>query len=400
MNKLKTFLMLSLAVLVSNIMIRDASAAEPAFSIAWSEYPSWSVFGVATVIKVNGEPLVDGRQGVQGSIEKKWGVDIVLKEADYDSCITMYGAGQCDAACLTNMDSLNPALGRKSVAIMPTSTSFKADALLVTPAIQKLSDLRGKKVYMLAKSVSEYFFTRLLEVNKENERDFKVANMDPGAAALAMQQRNPEFDAIVVWNPFVLSTLDSRKDVRRLGDSEVIPGEITDMVTMAQDSLDRPGGRQAACAIADAYYTVCKYLADPKTQDDTLIALGEKFTKPEPDGTRGKMNAKQMELCCRQSRFYATPEQGIHLFTGGNVFPWSREVKDTSSLFTNAGFKPGGKDITAKTHKEIMAVVMDFCLAKEIIPKKPTIGYGTRQEVPDARLRFDPSYMKEVAGKK
>lgn len=370
-----------------------AYAAEaPAFSIAWSEYPSWSVFGVATVIKVNGEPLVDGAPGKLGVIEKKWGVDIVLKEADYDSCITMYGAGQCDAACLTNMDSLNPALGRKSVAIMPTSTSFGADALLVTPAIQKLSDLHGKKVHMLAKSVSEYFFTRLLEANKENERDFKVTNMDPGAAATAMQQGQSGFDAIVVWNPFVLSTLDNRKDVRRLGDSEVIPGEITDMVTMGQDSLDKPGGKEAACAIADAYYTVCKYLADPKTQDDTLIALGEKFSK---------LNAKQMAVCCRQTRFYATPEQGIHLFTGGNVFPWDREPKSTSALFTNAGFKPGGKDITAKTHKEIMAVVMDFCLAKEIIPKKPTIGYGTRQAVPDARLRFDPSYMKEVmAGKK
>src|ERR1051325_586332 len=46
----------------------------PTFSLAWSEYPSWSVFGVASELG-----LIDGRQGHQGELEKKWGVDIVLE---------------------------------------------------------------------------------------------------------------------------------------------------------------------------------------------------------------------------------------------------------------------------------------------------------------------------------
>jgi hypothetical protein len=53
--------------------------------LAWSEYPSWSVFGVA-----DKEGLLDGKEGAQGSIEKKWNVDIVLNYAEYDPCLTMY----------------------------------------------------------------------------------------------------------------------------------------------------------------------------------------------------------------------------------------------------------------------------------------------------------------------
>src|SRR4051812_33100189 len=52
-----------------------AFAAAPQFSLAWSEYPSWSVFGVAHMQK-----LIDGAAGKQGPLETKWNIDIVLKE--------------------------------------------------------------------------------------------------------------------------------------------------------------------------------------------------------------------------------------------------------------------------------------------------------------------------------
>ena len=85
----------------------------PSFSLAWSEYPSWSVFGVA-----HEKGLINGEKGKLGPIEKKYNVDIVLKEADYDTCLTLFGTGTVDASCQTNMDSLAPALGRDSVVIL------------------------------------------------------------------------------------------------------------------------------------------------------------------------------------------------------------------------------------------------------------------------------------------
>lgn len=341
-------------LLLSAFGFSALAAAPPSFSLAWSEYPSWSVFGVAHVQK-----LIDGRAGRLGPIEKKWNVDIVLKEAEYDPCLSMYGSAQCDAVCITDMDVLNPALSRPSVIILPTSTSYGADALIVENRIGDIKALRGKKVYGLAKSVSEYCFVRNLELLGEKEADFKFSNMDPGAAAVAMQQKQKDIEAIVVWNPFVLETLNKRKDVKVLFDSTKIPNEIIDCVAVAQTSLDKPGGKDFACAVIETYYELNKRLADPKTADDTLVALGEKFSH---------LNLESMKKVVQQTKFYSTPKQGLDVLTGPEL-------------------------------PQIMKRVVDFCVSHEITSKAPKVGYGTKQEAADAALRFDPSYLKVVAEK-
>ena len=327
----------------------------PVFSLAWSEYPSWSTFGVANEVKI-----IDGKKGKMGSVEKKWGVDIVLKEADYDSCLVMYGANNCDAVCITNMDVLNPSLTRASVAILPTSTSHGADACIVPNTIKDVKQLKGKKVYGLAKTVSEYCFVRNLELLGEKEKDYKFTNMDPAAAAMAMQQKRKGFDAIVVWNPFVLETLNKRKDTRVLFDSTTIPGEIIDMVAVAQKSLDKPGGDKFACAVIDAFYQINKRMANPATHDDTLIALGEKFSN---------LDLASMTEVVKQTKFYSDADQGLEVINGEPL-------------------------------SEIMKRVVSFCHSHEIVPKAPAVGYGAKDKAPNAALRFDPTYIEMVkAGK-
>ena len=358
---------IALVVVFCGIMSVATAGETPSFSLAWSEYPSWSAFGVASEVG-----LIDGKQGALGPIEKKWGVDIVLKEADYDPCLMLYGAGQCDAVCITNMDALSPSLRVPSVMILPTSTSYGADALIVSKDINEVKQLRGKKVYGLAKTVSEYCFVRNLELLGEKETDYEFSNMDPGAAALAMQQKQKGYDAIVVWNPFVLETLNKRKDARVLFDSTKIPGEIIDSVVVSQKSLDKPGGKEFACAVIDAFYAINKRMAAPATRDDTLVALGEKFSH---------LNLDSMKKVVKQTVFYSTPDSALALFGGGRSFP-TDDVKTERKL------------------KDIMDGVVKFCVSHEIVPETPKVGYGTKKDAPDAALRFDPSYIKEVVNKK
>lgn len=331
-----------------------AKAKVPSFSLAWSEYPSWSTFGVAHVVK-----LIDGREGQLGPIEEKWKVDIVLKEAEYDPCLTLYGAAQCDAVCITDMDVLNPALSRPSVVILPTSTSYGADACIVPASITDVKALKGKKVYGLAKSVSEYCFVRNLEILGEKESDYQFSNMDPGAAAVAMQQKQAGIEAIVVWNPFVLETLNKRPDTRVLFDSTKIPNEIIDTVVVAQASLDKPGGSDFACAVIETFYAINERMADPKTGDQTLVALGEKFSH---------LDLASMKKVVEQTKFYSNPSAGLAVLTGQEL--------------------PG-----------IMQKVVAFCVSHQITASTPKVGYGTKQDAPDAVLRFDPSYIKLAAAK-
>lgn len=324
-----------------------AGGPPPVFSLAWSEYPSWSVFGVA-----NKEGLLDKSEGGLGSIEKKWNVDIVLNQAEYDPCLSQYGANQADAVCITNMDILAPSLKRASVAILPTSTSVGADACIAV-GINDIDGLKGKTTWGLEKSVSQYAFERVLELKGKNPKDFPFKNQDPGVAATGMQASQAEFQSIMVWNPFVMQTLRTRKESKVLFDSSSIPEEIIDMVVVGKDSLAKPGGTRFAYAIVDAYYAVNKLIADEKTRDKTLVALGEDFSK---------LGLEDMKTVVQQTKFYDTPDKALALFSG-----------DT---------------FRSKT----MPMVADFCVKHEMCESQPSFGFGDAAK----QLNFDLQFLTGI----
>lgn len=319
----------------------------PVFSLAWSEYPSWSVFGVA-----HERGLLNKEEGALGEIEKKWGVDIVLVQADYDSCLAQYGNSTVDAVCMTNMDSLAPATGRDSVAILPTSTSVGADAC-ISVGIDDIEGLKEVPTYGLEKSVSQYAFERCLEAKGMQPGDFEFKNMDPGVAAQAMQSGDENVKSIMVWNPFVLQTLRDREGSKRLFDSKEIPEEIIDMVVASKAKLAEPGGEDFACAVIDAFYQVNQLLRDDSTRPETLKALGEKFSS---------LGVEDMEIVVEETQMYKTGKEGIGLFE------------------------------QEKFQGETMPMVVDFCISHDIVGEKPTVGF----EDAEAQLNFSTSYMKKV----
>jgi len=324
----------------------EATTETPIFTLAWSEYPSWSAFGVASE-----KGLIDGAEGKLGALEQKHNVDIVLREADYDTCITMYGSGTADATCITNMDILQPSLSVSSVAILPTSRSHGADALL-TVGIDSVADLQGVTVYGLEKSVSQYTFARNLELAGLNEADFTFKNQDPAAAAQAMQTGQDGYNAIVVWNPFVMQTLKTVAGSKVLFDSTTIPSEIIDMVVVSQDSLDKPGGERFASCVCETFYGVNELLNDPTVRDDTLVSLGAKFSS---------LNAEEMGRCLEQTVFYQNPTEATQLFEG-KVLPAT------------------------------MDRVTAFCASHGITDSVPKISYDGSP----SQLTFSTKYIKSV----
>lgn len=343
-------------------------AATPSFTLAWSEYPSWSVFGVASE-----KGLINGAAGKLGPIEKKWGVDLVLKEADYDTCLTMYGANSVDAVCMTNIDSLAPSLTRKSVGILPTSTSVGADACIIVstpegskprPDIQpKPSDhpflanhadilLSTNATYGLQNSVSQYVFERVIEKETGKKPNYEFKNMDPAAAAQAMQTKQNGINSIMVWNPFVLQTLRTRTDAFVAFDSSSIPEEVVDMVVVGQDSLDKPKGKEFALAVIDTYYKVNDLLADAKQGDETLVSLGSKFSN---------LGLEDMKLVVQQTRFYNNADAAKKILT------------------------------SEKFQKETMPKVVDFCLAHGIVASKPSVGFNDTK----AQFNITDQYVNE-----
>lgn len=323
----------------------------PVFSLATSEYPSWSTFVVAAKAG-----LINPKEGGEpGSLEKKYGVDIVLHVKDYDPCLTMYGSGTVDAVCMTNMDALNPSLTRSSTAILPTSTSAGADKVIAV-GVPDVKGLKGQKVYGLSKSVSEYLFVRGLQVKELSPKDFQFVNLEPSAAATAIQTGSNDVKAVCIWNPFALQTLRTQPNAKVLFDSTVIPEEIIDMVVVSNDALKKDKGEDFAACVCETFYEVNKRLADPKSADVTYQALGAEFSN---------LGVADMKLCCKETSFYATPEAGIKLFSSPK---YPETMKTVVTTCQQIGVLEGGK--------------------------APTLGYGDGSK----QLNFETKFMKKVSG--
>lgn len=330
-----------------------SSTSKPAtFSLAWSEYPSWSIFGVADEVG-----LINGKEGEMGSIEKKYNVDIKLVLATYDSCITLYGNSQADGVCITNIDILGAAGSRNSVGILPTSTSAGADACIVA-GIKSLEELAGKPTRGLEKSVSQYCFERCLEKLGKNPADYPFSQMDPEQAALAFQGKNDGINSIMVWNPFVMQSLRSRAESQVLFSSESIPEEIIDMVVVGKDSLSKPGGEAFAKAVVETFYLMNQRMADPKTTDETLVGIGARFAKLE---------LEDMKTIVKQTKFFGEPSEAIRLFSD------------------------------ERFQKETMPLVSKFCVKYGLTQNAVELSFGDGKGMMD----FSPRYVSEyIEGQK
>jgi NitT/TauT family transport system substrate-binding protein len=340
----------------------DKKKDPPVFTLAWSEHPSWSVFAVASDLG-----LIDGRKGRQGPLEKKWGVDVELYQLEYDGCIDLYAAGRTDAVCVSSLDLLFPSQTVDTVAILPTSTSAGADALLVVgidPSDRKkaIQELKKVKVFGLEKSASEYVFDRNLELSGEKERDYQFTNAPAELAARAMQRGREEVKAIVAWNPFVIQTLKANQKTRRLFDSSTLPEELIDLVAVSRESLAHPKGPNFACCLIDTFYSFNRLLEDKSRRGELLSRLGRKFSNfPEAD----------MEQALKEAPFYKDAAAGLKLFKGDRL-------------------------------PESMKRVSKFCLAREMIKKEPAValyGRGDPTKV-KAQLYFDPTFMEKARDRK
>ena len=326
-----------------------ATGDTPSFSLAWSEYPSWSIFGVADAMGI-----IDGDEGALGEIEEKYNVDIVLKEATYDSCLNTFTSGNYDAVCITNMDALIISPNRDGVAILPTSTSKGADACIVV-GVEDIEALKQHEVYGLKGTVSQYCFSRCLEKAGFNPVDFKFTNQDPGVASVAMQQKQDSHKAIMVWNPFVLQTLNQREDSKVLFDSSEIEGEIVDMVVVGRDVLEKPGADNFAKAIVETFYRMNEELAKPGSGDDVLQELGEKFSN---------LGLEDMKKVVVQTQFYKSPKEALELLEGD-------------------------------AFKGTMKTVEKFCVDEKLV-EKPNYGFGSES---GKQLLFNPEFIKAVESK-
>lgn len=327
-------------------------AATPTFTIMWSVYVGWQPWPYAQ----------------QSGILKKWAdkynIEIDLKRADYIPSIEAYVAGQADGVAMTNMEALNmaAAAGVDSTCIIIGDYSNGNDAVLTRNGL-KLQDLKGKEVYIVELSVSQYLLERGLAIqNGIGINDIKLINtsdadISPAFIANSSQQ------AVVTWNPMVLDILTQVPGVTDAFDSSKIPYEILDIMFLKTETLNRHP--ELAKALVGAWYETMGIMTTPAqpTRESAFKIMAEEA------GTTVTSFKKQLET----TAMFWTPKDAAE-------FTRSNKLVEVMDLVRKFSFDHG-----LWTTKTVDDIGIEF-------PGGKTLG-----NTKNIKLRFTDTYMQMAA---
>jgi NitT/TauT family transport system substrate-binding protein len=245
------------------------SPAKPAvpeaapLSIAYSDWPGWVAWDIA--------------------IQKHWfdaaGVKVDFKWFEYVPSMEAFSAGKVDACAMTNGDQLvTGASGAPSVAVLINDYSNGNDMVVARAGIDKLEQLKGKKVGVEVGFVSHLLLLNALESAKLTEKDIKIVNVPTDQTAQAL--KSGSVDAIAAWQP------NSGQALREVAGSKAIftsadrPGIIYDVLAVNPKSLAE---RRADWEkVVEVWFQVVDYLKDQKNTKDALeIMSGRVSLTPE-----------------------------------------------------------------------------------------------------------------------
>ncbi len=208
---------------------------------------------------------------------KKHGADVKLVWCDgvVDS-LDKFAAGKLDANAQPWTDTLVHIAQKVPLkTIMITLHSAGADALMVGPKIQKLTDLKGKKIAFEEVAITQFMVETALSKAGLSPKDVQIMYMPAGDATKAFM--DGKVDAAAVWNPFVNDIQTSQKG-RPLFSSKDVPGMMSDALVVNAQSLKQK--RPEYLGLVRAWYDVEKFLRDNREEAVTIMA---KIVKQRPD---------------------------------------------------------------------------------------------------------------------
>ena len=226
-----------------------------------SDWPGWVAWYVAE----------------QKGFFKKHGADVKLVWfANYTDSIAALSSGQLDANSQTWSDTMGPlAKGLPLKTILVNDNSAGNDAVMASPKIKSIKDLKGKSVALEEFSVSHFVLAIALAKNGMKPADVKIVNLSAGDAAAAFMAGR--VDAAVVWNPWI-HTIEQSGKGKPLFTSKDMPGLIPDLL-VAQDKAIK-AKRKELVGMIKAWFDTVKFIAD---KPDEAAQIMSKVVSLKPD---------------------------------------------------------------------------------------------------------------------
>ena len=168
--------------------------------------------------------------------------------------------------------------GAPSVAILINDYSNGNDMVVAKPGIDKVADLKGKKVGVEVGFVSHLLLMNALKSANLTEDDIEIVNMPTDQTPQGLS--SGQVDAIVAWQPNSGQALKDVPNSKAIFTSADVPGIIYDLLVVNPKSLkDR---RDDWKKVAKVWMRIADFLADEKNKDEALKIMSARVgLKPE-----------------------------------------------------------------------------------------------------------------------
>lgn len=184
-----------------------------------------------------------------------------------------FKSGAIDVVALTTDELLKYAdYGSVPKIFLVLDISNGADALVVTPSIKKLEDLKGKTIALEASVLSQYVLQRALEKASLTLDDITINNIEIIEQPRAYDDK--EADAFVTFEPSRSMLL--QKGGKVLFDSSMIPNEIVDALAANQDTWEN--NQESISSIKRGWFKALTYIKEHPEKAYALMGELEGIT--------------------------------------------------------------------------------------------------------------------------
>jgi NitT/TauT family transport system substrate-binding protein len=327
---------------------------KPVFRVGWSIYVGFSPYYYML------------KSGILRKWADKYGIEIGFQRMDYGGSVDAFVARNLDACAMTNMEALDmpSAAGIDTTVLFPGDFSNGNDVLLARQSAA-VSQLAGKKLLLVRKTVSEYLLERALMLNGGVAiNQIKLVNTsDADIAGAFLSDRS--VDAVATWKPMASQIVATQK-VHSLFNSSQIPGEIVDLMAIRTDILQRSdgSGEKFARALTGAWYEVMAQMSSPGS--DGVLSVMAQASEDSLASFKEQLNTTHM---------FGSPRDALQF-------------------------------VLAPTFKDKMDLVRQFCFRHKLLGDGATavddvairFADGSVQGKPDrVRLRFLSTYLQLAA---
>ena len=259
-----------------NQLPKSSSISQEPIKIGVFVYPGFGTFYIAK----------------EKDLFKKHGVNVELVQVSADNWLPAVESNKIQMVTFTS--DVMPILADIGVAakqIFTTSFSYGADGLGVTNEIQKISDLKGKKVHVTLGFPGHFFFRYLANKSGLSYGDVELINLNPeevGSSFVASK-----INAGVTYEPW-LSKAKERIDGKVLVTSRQEPEIITDIIVARNDLI--ANRREDIKNVMRAFFEALDWWEGNTTEGNAIVAKNFKLTPEEFKPMRDTVKLSNLKI--------------------------------------------------------------------------------------------------------